>query len=256
MVDAIRPQEPLKERLARVLYRLNIQREKLEQKSFKLQQRDREIFEKCIAAKLTKDHAHAALYANECAEIRTMAKLVISAQLALERAVLRLQTIEEFGDVLVQMAPVVGVVRETRGKLAGVIPEVAVELDDIHSMLSNTLVEAGQTEAQTPSVEAYSTESKEVLEEANAVAEQRMREQFPELPEVRPVAEKPLETPMPTALTEGGEEISLEDQVYDYIKESGGELNLSQCATELGVASTDIRKIIDKLQQDGKIKII
>lgn len=256
MVGIVHSGEPLKERIAHSLYRLNTQREKLEQKSLKLQQRDREIFERCIAAKLSKDYARAAIYANECAEIRTMAKVVISAQLALERAVLRLQTIEEFGDVLIHMAPVVGVVKETRGKLAGVIPEVAFELDDINSMLSNTLVEAGQAKEQAPTVEASSTESGKVLDEANAVAEQRMREQYPELPETPMVTEKLLETSVPTALTAGGEEeIPIEDQVYDYIKECQGELNISRCAAELGVSSSDIRKVIDKLQQDGKIRI-
>jgi len=114
----------LKERIAQALFRLGSQKEKLEHMSARLQQRDKEMFQRCIGAQLSKDTAHAALYANECAEIRKMAHLTLSSELALERVILRMQTVEEFGDIMAQIAPVIGVVRETRGRIAGVIPEV------------------------------------------------------------------------------------------------------------------------------------
>jgi len=59
-----------------------------------------------------------------------MAHLTLSSELALERVILRMQTVEEFGDIMAQIAPVIGVVRETRGRIAGVIPEVANELGE------------------------------------------------------------------------------------------------------------------------------
>src|SRR3989454_9493442 len=96
--------------------------------SSRLQQRDKEMFQRCIGAQLSKDSAHATLYANECAEIRKMAHITLSSELALERVVLRLQTIEEFGDIMAQIAPVIGVVRETRGRITGIITEIATEL--------------------------------------------------------------------------------------------------------------------------------
>lgn len=184
-----------------------------------------------------------------------MAKIVISAELALERVILRLQTIEEIGDVLAQMAPVVGVVRETRGKLAGVIPEVANELGDINAMLNNTLLEAGEAKEQSPDVAVSSEVAKTVLDEANAVADQKIRERFPDLPaEVAPT-ERSFEQPIPASITTDDEEIFLEDRVYKYLKECGGELNLSQCATDLSVSSGDVKKILEKLKDKGKINV-
>src|SRR5438132_354904 len=103
---------PLKERVDQALYRLATQKEKLEHMSSRLQQRDKEMFQRCIGAQLSKDSAHAALYANECAEIRKMAHITLSSELALERVVLRLQTIEEFGDIMPRIAPVIGVEEE------------------------------------------------------------------------------------------------------------------------------------------------
>lgn len=249
------PREPLKERIARALYRLNAQLEKLEQKSSRLEQRDKEIFERCIGANLAKDYAHAAIYANECAEIRMMAKIVISAELALERVILRLQTIEEIGDVLAQMAPVVGVVRETRGKLAGIIPEVANELGDINSMLNNTLLEAGETKEQHHEVEVSSDVAKNVLEEANAVADQKVKERFPELPADVASTERSLEQPILASITIDDEEIFLEDKIYNYVKKCGGELDLSRCATDLSMPYCDVKKILEKLREKGKISV-
>jgi len=80
------------------------------------------MFQRTVGAELSKDSSHARLYANECAEIRKMAHIVLSSRTCLERVILRLQTIEEFGDIMTQIAPVIGIVRETRGRIAGVIP--------------------------------------------------------------------------------------------------------------------------------------
>src|SRR5260370_383092 len=62
---------PLKERVDQALYRLATQKEKLEHMSSRLQQRDKEMFQRCIGAQLSKDNTHAALYANECADVQT-----------------------------------------------------------------------------------------------------------------------------------------------------------------------------------------
>src|SRR3989441_5196903 len=174
---------PLKERIAQALWRLNSQKDKVEHMSTRLQMRDKEMFQRCIGAQLSKDTAHAALYANECAEIRKMAHITMSSELALERVILRLQTVEEFGDVMAQLAPVIGVVRETRGRIAGVIPEVAGELGEVNNMLSDMSIETGEVgQDQSFDMAASSTEARKVLEESSAIASQQMKERFPELP--------------------------------------------------------------------------
>ncbi len=254
---------PLKERVDQALYRLATQKEKLEHMSSRLQQRDKEMFQRCIGAQLSKDNAHAALYANECAEIRKMAHITLSSELALERVVLRLQTIEEFGDIMAQIAPVIGVVRETRGRIAGVIPEVATELGEVNNMLSDMELETGEIPDQGADVQTSSDEAKKVLEESSAIASQQMKERFPELPTpeprqatvvARPQAQEP---PIPIAVTSSEvEEISrppLEDRVLSYIKAHNGELSLNSASDELDVPTEDIRQSLQKLRDDGKI---
>ena len=247
--------------MSQALFRLGSQKEKLEHMSSRLQQRDKEMFQRCIGAQLSKDTAHAALYANECAEIRKMAHLTLSSELALERVILRMQTVEEFGDIMAQMAPVIGVVRETRGRIAGVIPEVANELGEVNNMLSDMSIETGEVgQDQSFDMAASSTEARKVLEESSAIASQQMKERFPELPmpEIRqPVLEAATRAPeqrIPIAITtNGSEEAHLEDRLLSYIKTHNGELSLNNCSAELLVPSDDIRRSLQRLKDDGKI---
>jgi division protein CdvB (Snf7/Vps24/ESCRT-III family) len=247
--------------MSQALFRLGSQKEKLEHMSSRLQQRDKEMFQRCIGAQLSKDTAHAALYANECAEIRKMAHLTLSSELALERVILRMQTVEEFGDIMAQMAPVIGVVRETRGRIAGVIPEVANELGEVNNMLSDMSMETGEVgQDQSFDMSVSSSEARKVLEESSAIASQQMKERFPELPmpEIRqPIPEAATRSPeqrIPIAITtNGSEEAPLEDRLLDYIKTHNGELSLNNCSQELLVPSDDIRRSLQRLKDDGKI---
>ena len=229
--------------------------------SSRLQQRDKEMFQRCIGAQLSKDTAHAALYANECAEIRKMAHITLSSELALERVVLRLQTIEEFGDVMAQLAPVIGVVRETRGRIAGVIPEVAGELGEVNSMLSDMSLETGEVQDQDIEMAASNTEARKVLEESSIIASQQIKERFPDLPTPAahtPATEVSREVRIPVAVTTGGEEElasgpPLEDRLIDYIKTHNGELAINSASSDLSVPTEDIRRSLQRLKEDGKI---
>lgn len=259
--DRVHP-TPLKERVDQALYRLATQKEKLEHMSSRLQQRDKEMFQRCIGAQLSKDNAHAALYANECAEIRKMAHITLSSELALERVVLRLQTIEEFGDVMVQLAPVIGVVRETRGRIAGIIPEVAGELGEVNEMLSDMSLETGEVQDQGVDQTASSAEARKVLEESSVIASQQMKERFPELPtpeprQAVPVAKPvPVEQRIPIAVTSTGDEelqVPLEERLLGYIKSHNGELSINGCSEELAVSADDVRRSLQRLQDDGKV---
>ena len=241
--------QPLKERIAHAVFRLSAQQSRLEHMSARLKQKDQEMFQRCIGAQVAKDSAHARIYANECAEIRKIAKVVLASQLALERAILRLQTVEEFGDVLVQIAPVIDVVKETKSHIAGVIPEVGNELEEVNSMLSDLSLETGETDDQELEADINSEEARKVLQESTAVAEEKMKEQFPKIPEMDQLPNKLILVP------EGGEGVFLEEAVLDFVKDHNGELSLSDCATSLGASYDDIKKTIVRLRDEGRITL-
>lgn len=237
---------PLKERIYQALKVLNTQHRRLQQLIARLQERDKELFNSCIMAKSWNDELHAILYANELAELRKLIKTVMASSLAIEQVILRLETIEQLGDAMVQLGPVVKIIQGLRGQLTNIIPEVAMELDNVNKMLGSILMDIGEPKAAEV---VASEEALKVLQEAEVVAEQRLREKLPELP--TPVVEK---IPVTTSVATTGDS-TLEERLLDYIKRQGGELVLSKCAAELKVSSQDIRRTIEKLASEGKIRI-
>jgi len=179
--EAIRP-TPLKYRISTSLSTMKVQLRKIENTSRHLEQRDRMLREKCVAALQAKDHSLASMYANECAEIRKIVKITLHSELALEQVALRLETVKEFGDIAYTMSSVSGVVGLLKNNLRNVIPEVSLKLSEVHDSLEDMVVEVGEATEESVDSEATSGEAQRILTEANVVAEQKMKERFPELP--------------------------------------------------------------------------
>ena len=147
-----------------------------------MQQHDKEMFNKCVRAQMEKDNPRAAMYANECAQVRKMAKVTLQCQLALEQSALRLETVRDFGHVASMMTPVASVVRSVQGQITGVIPEVGLELAEIGEMLNSVVIEAGAASGSSYELQASGEEAQRILTEASTLAEHRMQQRFPDLP--------------------------------------------------------------------------
>ena len=182
ITERVHHQEPLKERINQVIYRLRVQQNRLEGANMKTQQHDKTLFDKCVQAQMAKDTARSTMYANEIAEIRKMAKITLRSELALEQVSLRLETIQEFGDVAATMGPIAGVVAAIKNQVQGVIPQVGYELGEISESLNGVVMEVGEATGQSYDFEASGAEAQKILSEANTIADTRMREKFPELP--------------------------------------------------------------------------
>jgi len=177
-----KPQQPLRYRLIMAHYKLKTTINRLDVYISKLQERDRALFEKVVEAQMNKDTARAAMYANEIAEIRKITKQLLTTQIALEQVELRLETVSELGDVFTSLIPVLGVIRELRQAIKGVMPELSVELGELEDGLQEVVIEAGQFTGTGVDYTVTSPEARKILEEASAIAEQRMKEKFPSLP--------------------------------------------------------------------------
>jgi len=244
---------PLKERIGEASFRLQAQFDRLEQMYTKLQQRDRDLFQRCVGAQVSKDNDHARIYANECAEIRKIAKVVLGSQLALERVILRLETVRDFGDIMVQMAPVMSIVKDTKSKIAGIVPQVATELEEVNDTLADLANEAtAETTMSNLPIEATDDEAKKVLEETGLVAEQRLRDHFPDLPtlEAPAGATAPILEP-----ATGDSDHDFEDKVIEYAREHNGQFSIHVCAKDLGISPDLVQNTLEKLRESGKIVI-
>ncbi len=180
--EAVKPPGPLKPRLDGAVRRIELQVNKLDQASEKFSVRDRTIFARIVDAYTKHDTARANVFANELAEIRKMEKLITNARLALEQIVLRLRTVSELGDVVSTLGPAVGVLRTVRSGLVSVFPEAESELGEIGNLLSGIMMEAGTETGMSLNFNAVNEDATKILTEASTVAEQRIKEKFPDLP--------------------------------------------------------------------------
>jgi division protein CdvB (Snf7/Vps24/ESCRT-III family) len=181
MTGFFRSKQSLSEQILTVTFRINSLKTRLEQESYRLLQRDRDLFEKCVQALTSRDDLRAKIYANEVAELRKITGLILRSQLALEQVSLRLETIRDFGNLASVIAPVTRVVGVLRSQLSGFMPQIGSELGEISENLQTMINEAGITVQSGFEVEA-SNEAQKILGEAAIVAEQKMKEKLPEIP--------------------------------------------------------------------------
>jgi division protein CdvB (Snf7/Vps24/ESCRT-III family) len=187
--SAIFPDSPLKRKIDLARMRLKMQVDKLDQVSARMMERDKGLFNKVVDAFAKHDMDRATLYANELAELRKMSKIILFSKLSLEKVLLRLETIRDVGDLVVAMAPVIGVVRAVKSSLAGILPDAERELGELADVLGGLVSDMGELTGYSPTMEA-SEEAQKILEEAMTIAEQRMREKLPEIPAGAPVSDK------------------------------------------------------------------
>ncbi|MCD6260632.1 MAG: hypothetical protein DRN60_03375 [Thaumarchaeota archaeon] len=177
-------------RIVDILTHLKVQAEKLKRTYHRLLARDKELFEACVRAEQELDRDRATIYANEIAQLRKMSRTILKSQISLEKVILRLETIRDFGDVMNVLAPATKIIRRIQSDLSGLVPEVAHNLRMVDEMLEGVMVEAGNVTGATVSVMVADSEARRILEEASEIAAQRMSNQFPELPEPLKTDEK------------------------------------------------------------------
>ena len=182
---AIKPSTPLKPKIEVAIRRIEAQMQYLESTVNRLSDRDRYLFSKVVDAYAKHQTQRAAVFANELAELRKMATYMMNSELALERVALRLKTVTQLGNVVTTLAPASSVLQNVRTGIAGLLPNAERELEGVGAMLNDIIVEAGQTTGMTPDFEVANEDAMKILGEASMVAEQRMKEKFPDLPSLR-----------------------------------------------------------------------
>ena len=173
---------PLKSRIDLANRQIRLLISQLDSTVNRIKQRDSTIFKNVVSSLAKHDMQHAAVYANELAEVRKMGKMVTQAQLAMEQISLRLGTITDLGEIASTLAPAVSVIKNMKEGLRMALPEADKEIGEISGLLSSVLVDASTTGGISLNFDAANEDAQKVLEEASIVAEQRMKESFPEIP--------------------------------------------------------------------------
>jgi len=181
--EAIKP-TPMKRRIQIASHRIRVQNERLERTISQMEARDKTLYERCVKSLAARDTESATIFANECVQIRKLVKTSLSSQICLEQVLLRLETIEEFGDMVHSMGAVKGILGVVRGELEGKLPQISTGIGDVEDSLANITMEIGEAvDAETPTIPT-NDDSARILKEADLTAEQKMKEKFPEIPPI------------------------------------------------------------------------
>jgi len=173
---------PVRDKITQTIFKLNMVQHKLDDSRLRMEQKHKTLFNKCVRSQEMKDSQTAVMYANECAQLKKIAQTITSSHLALEQVVLRLETVKDFGDVAAEIMPAASVIRSIKGQLSGVIPEVSMQLGSISSTLDSLVLEVGEATGQSWNTMVAGDEAEKILSEASTIAEQKIKEGFPELP--------------------------------------------------------------------------
>lgn len=274
------------------MHTLRIQQSKLEQATFRLKERDRILFRTCVASLKDNNKERAAIFANEIAEIRKLIKFLYNVELAIERVILRLETIKELGDIVIDLKPALKLLQSVSQELFEVLPDVSTELAKVNEAISETLYSTKITadESVIP-VGRKTPGGEEILKEVSSFLEQKLAEELPEPPATQTLKESEATTlkelvalatsnsqatgcetveeigrePSKTLFSYKKAEIqeislkvekpSLEDVLLDYVRKSDGEIDITRCSDDLKIPRLEVEKTLESLASKGKIKI-
>ncbi len=233
----------------------------------------------------------AAICATELAEVRKLVKFLYNVQLAIERVIMRLETIKELGDIVTDLKPALRLLQGVSQELFQVLPDVSSELDSVNVAIQDTLHAAKITTDEDVIPVGRKTEGgEEILKEVTSFMQQKLSETLPEPPigaapaqEKTPVRELVALTatssqmvghktteetgfdPSKALFSYKKQEIkefslkvqnpNLEDVLLEYVRKTNGEIDLSRCSSELQTSNEEIERALESLGTKGKIKI-
>jgi len=283
---------PLRDIAAKSILTLRVQQNKLEQAGYRLKERDKILFETCMGALKRNNKEKAAICANEISEIRKLIKFLYSVQLAIERVVLRLETIRELSEIVVDLKPALKLLQDVSHDLFQVLPDVSSELNNVNSTISETLCATKiTTDPSVIPVERKTADGEEILKEVSNFIEQKLEENLPEPPttitgekaKTKPIkelvaltancsqriarksVENDGEDSSQTLFSYKKSEIkefsltvekpSIEDMLLEYVRKTNGEIDMTRCSKDLQASDAEIEKALETLGTKGKIKI-
>jgi division protein CdvB (Snf7/Vps24/ESCRT-III family) len=175
---------PLKPRLDAVQKKIQAQIARLEELYSALKSKDEDAFRKLVASIKESNTQYSTVLSADLARARQVSRVVFLSRVALEKLAAKLSSVTDFGDLVIVLSPAMAVVKNLRSSLTPQVPEMEVELGIISELLSGILVDAGQVGGYTINFETANEEAVRLIDEASLVVEQKMKEEFPGIPDL------------------------------------------------------------------------
>jgi len=148
----------------------------------RLEEREKQLFNKVVELTSIGDDARARIVAGEVSQIRSVLRHMTALRYIAEGITLKIENYLAIGQAAESLGPAIAALREIRGVFKGLIPSMELEVQMIENGLKEVIIESGESTAPPTWYTPQATqEAKKVLEEAYAIAEKKLRETFPQI---------------------------------------------------------------------------
>lgn len=180
--ESLRTQKPLKPTMESAKNRLGIQTQKLDVLLEKLKSKDRTLFNQIVTHLQNHDSQQSKMLSNELSQVRRTIKTISQLKMSLEQVHMRLESTIDIGDALTALKPAVGTLSKVKTGLNGLMPNVDTELGEINDIFSDIMVNANSTSDIGFAMNPSGGDVNNIIAEASIVAEQRVTDNFPDVP--------------------------------------------------------------------------
>ncbi len=180
--DALRTPKPLKPRIEFAKNRIQLQNQKLDTLLEKLNGKEKSLFNQIVNHLQKHDVQESRVLSNELAQVRKSSEMISQLKTSLEQVHLRLDSTIDVGNVMAALGPAMGSLTNLRSGLSGVMPEVDMQLGEINGVFTDIMTSAAGIKNTSIAYDASSEDVDKILSEAGAVAEQRVNDNFPDIP--------------------------------------------------------------------------
>ena len=180
--ETLRTQKPLKPTMETAKNRLGIQTQKLDSLLEKLKSKDRTLFNQIVTHLQNHDSQQSKMLSNELSQVRRTIKTISQLKMSLEQVHMRLESTIDIGDALTALKPAVGTLSKVKTGLTGLMPNVDSELGEINDVFSDIMANANSTSDIGFALNPSGGDMNNILAEASIVAEQRVTDNFPDVP--------------------------------------------------------------------------
>jgi division protein CdvB (Snf7/Vps24/ESCRT-III family) len=180
--ESVRVQKPLKPRIDSSKNKIALQNQKLDSTLEKLKRREKSLFDQIVTNVQKHDMIQGKMLSSELVEVKKTIKMVSQFKMALEQVHFRLESTSDIGDVMNTVAPAMGALSRVKSGMSHVMPEMDIELGEINGAFNDIVMNVGEIGNTSFPFSSGGEDTDKILAEANAIAEQRINDNFPDIP--------------------------------------------------------------------------
>ena len=172
---------PLKPRVDAVMDQIKSQVSKFDIILNEIKTKDYEIFRSMLSSVKDNNTLSSRISLSNLVQITKLIRIVSLSKVVFENLNVKLSTVSSIIDLVSTLSPGIALVKNVRSSLISYMPESKYEIGSISDLIGGILVDAGQIGSYIINFEIANEKASYLIKEASVIAEQKIKEEFPDL---------------------------------------------------------------------------